>query len=154
MDYKIRIFKSNFYQITHFKVFYNLKISHEVNDIANGANLFFAEIEYADDEFLDNNLDSINIKGIEINEVEGDLIDQIFEVFVADFSKFALNIYHKSTSTEAQMQYCLQMIKKPVHDTARFERVWQKQVYALKGSYEMPKGNGVGATLENAIAKA
>ena len=29
------------------------------------------------------------------------------------------------------------MIRKPVVDQARFERVWEEQVYALKGAYRM-----------------
>jgi poly(A) polymerase Pap1 len=31
----------------------------------------------------------------------------------------------------------MRMIKKPVSDSARFDRVWQTHVYAHKGAYRM-----------------
>jgi acyl-CoA dehydrogenase len=40
-------------------------------------------------------------------------------------------------TTEAQMEYCLKMIKKPAVDEARYQRVWEKYVYALKDTYTM-----------------
>ena len=72
-----------------------------------------------------------------IYDVEDDVIDQIFDVLVRDFSKFALQLYSKTSSTSRQMELCLQMIRKPVVDTARFERVLEGHIYALKGAYTM-----------------
>lgn len=69
--------------------------------------------------------------------MDHDLIDQIFDFMVRDFSKFAVQLYSKSSSTDRQMEYCLQMIKKPKVDRGRYERVWKKYVYALKDQYEM-----------------
>ena len=69
--------------------------------------------------------------------VNDDLLDQIFDFLVRDFSRHALNIYSKAISTPKQMDYCLQMICKPTVDEARFGRVWEKQVYSLKDAYEM-----------------
>ncbi len=66
-----------------------------------------------------------------------DVIDQIFDFMIRDFSKFALQIYSKPSSTETQMKLCLEMIQKPLTDPARFERVWNEQVLALKDAYEM-----------------
>ena len=37
----------------------------------------------------------------------------------------------------AQMELCLKMIRKPVVDPARYDRVWHDSVYALRGLYEM-----------------
>ena len=65
-----------------------------------------------------------------------DLVDQIFDVFVRDFSRHAVDLYTKPASTDAQMEYTLKMVRKPVHDAARYERVWAK-VHALKDAYEM-----------------
>lgn len=65
-----------------------------------------------------------------------DWVDQIFDVMVRDVSKFALHLYGKPSSTAAQMDYCLKMIRKPVADEARYGRVWQ-EVHALKDAYEM-----------------
>jgi len=56
---------------------------------------------------------------------------------VRDFSKFALQLYSKPGSTSAQMELGLGMIKKPALDEERFERVWEKYVYPLKGAYQM-----------------
>ena len=66
-----------------------------------------------------------------------DLLEQIFDFMVRDFAKFALQLYSKTTSTEAQMAGCLKMIRKPVVDEARFQRVWQGEVLKLADSYEM-----------------
>jgi acyl-CoA dehydrogenase len=68
--------------------------------------------------------------------VGDDLIDQIFDVLVRDVSKFSLQLYSKPTSTPAQMDYSLKMIRKPVVDQERYQRVWQS-VHALKDEYEM-----------------
>jgi len=69
--------------------------------------------------------------------VEDDIVDQIFDFMVRDFSKFALQLYSKTSSTKEQMELCLKMIRKPVADTARYERVLNDHVYALKGRYRM-----------------
>jgi len=71
------------------------------------------------------------------NEISDDLLDQIFDVMVRDFSKFALQLYGKPSSTPKQMEICLKMIMKPTTDTVRFERIWKEHVYALKGAYRM-----------------
>jgi acyl-CoA dehydrogenase len=71
-----------------------------------------------------------------LHAVGDDLIDQIFDVLVRDFSKFALQLYNKPSSTIPQMDYCFQMIRKPVLDEERYQRVWQ-EVHALKDEYEM-----------------
>ncbi|MCP4678904.1 MAG: acyl-CoA dehydrogenase [Deltaproteobacteria bacterium] len=70
-------------------------------------------------------------------KVDDDIIDQIFDFMVRDFSKFALILYSKPSATEAQMDYCKKLIKKPVVDNERYERVWSKHVYAMKDVYEM-----------------
>lgn len=69
--------------------------------------------------------------------VETDTLDQIFDFMVRDFSKYALQLYSKPNATAQQMALCLQMLRKPVADAARFERVWQGPVYALRDAYEM-----------------
>jgi len=78
------------------------------------------------------------LENAKIWKLEEDLIDQIFEVLVEDFSKFALQIYNKPSSTEKQMEYSMKMIKKPISDSERTQRIWDSHVYALKDIYEMP----------------
>ncbi|MGD9050058.1 MAG: acyl-CoA dehydrogenase, partial [Anaerolineae bacterium] len=68
--------------------------------------------------------------------VDDNLVDQIFSVLVRDVSKFALQLYSKPASTAEQMEYCLNMIRRPVEDTGRYDRVW-RDVHALKDAYEM-----------------
>ena len=76
------------------------------------------------------------IENAPIYEIDEDTVDQIFDFLVRDFSKYALNLYHKSSTTPEQMEWCLKMIKKPNVDPERFNRVW-KTVYSLKDAYEM-----------------
>lgn len=69
-------------------------------------------------------------------KLDDDLLDQIFDMLVQDFSRHALNIYSKPSSTPQQMDFCLRMIRKPQVEAARFQRVWA-EVLALKDAYEM-----------------
>jgi len=77
------------------------------------------------------------IEKAKIEVVEDDIMDQIFDFMIRDFSKFALQLYSKTGSTEQQMNLCLKMIKKPVTDLARFNRIWEKHIATLDGAYEM-----------------
>ncbi len=69
--------------------------------------------------------------------IEADLVDQIFDFLVRDFSEFALQLYGKASSTPEQMRRCEQMIRKPVRDDRRYDAVWNQRVLALDGAYEM-----------------
>lgn len=77
-----------------------------------------------------------------LNGVEDDLLDRIFDFMVRDFSKYALQLYSKSSSTERQREFCLGMIKKPASDEAGYARVWEKYVFPLNGAYTMNEGAG------------
>jgi acyl-CoA dehydrogenase len=72
-----------------------------------------------------------------IYEVDDDLLEQIFSFLVKDFSSFALQMVLGQENAPAQEELFNRMIRKPAADPARFERVWQGQVLALKGQYEM-----------------
>ena len=72
-----------------------------------------------------------------MDAVEDDLLDQIFDVMIRDFSTYALNLYNHPASNKSQMELCLRMIKKPCEHAARFDRIWNKHVYPLKDCYEM-----------------
>ena len=56
---------------------------------------------------------------------------------VRDMSKFALQQYCKTSSTELQMGYCMKLVRKAMVDTERYQRVLEKYVYSLSGAYEM-----------------
>jgi acyl-CoA dehydrogenase len=72
-----------------------------------------------------------------MDNLADDLVEQIFDFMVRDFSKFALQIYSKPASTAQQADLCLKMIKRPVVDIERFQRFWEQHVYALKDAYAM-----------------
>jgi acyl-CoA dehydrogenase len=77
------------------------------------------------------------IENAKIYKIENLLLDQIFDFMVRDFSKFALQLYSKSSSTRLQMFLCNQMIRKPVKNTSAFEKLWDDHVYKLKDTYSM-----------------
>ncbi len=77
------------------------------------------------------------LENAKIYEMDDALVDQIFDFMVRDFSKFALQLYGKPSSTAEQMVFCQRMLRKAVVDEARYQKVWQEHVYALKDVYEM-----------------
>src|SRR5210317_1007986 len=56
------------------------------------------------------------IENAKIYKVADEFIDQIFDFMVRDFSKFALQLYSKTSSTDTQMDISMQMIKKPAQN--------------------------------------
>jgi len=77
------------------------------------------------------------IEKSKIEALDDDIVDQIFDFMIRDFSKYALQLYSKTSSTKKQMELCLEMIRKPTVNENRFNRIWEKYVYTLKDSYEM-----------------
>jgi len=77
------------------------------------------------------------LENAKIYAIGDDLLDQIFDFMVRDFSKHALQLYSKTSSTSRQMRLCSLMVKKPVVNRDRFRRVWENEVYALKDEYSM-----------------
>ncbi|HEX8645274.1 MAG TPA: acyl-CoA dehydrogenase [Thermoleophilaceae bacterium] len=69
-------------------------------------------------------------------DVGVDMIDQIFDVLVRDFSAYAVALHGKASSTEAQQAWALEHVRKPVVDEERFGRIFA-QVRGLAGAYEM-----------------
>jgi acyl-CoA dehydrogenase len=79
------------------------------------------------------------LENARIYGLTADVVDEIFDVFVRDLSRSAVTLHGKPTSTPPQVDFFQQMIRRPVPDEARRERVWSDEVYALKGAYEMPE---------------
>ena len=69
--------------------------------------------------------------------VDDDLLEEIFDFMVRDFSKYALNIHMKPGNSEKQKELSLKIIRTPVPNPARFEKIFMDHVYALKGTYAM-----------------
>ena len=72
-----------------------------------------------------------------IYAIEDDLLDQIFDFMVRDMSQHALQLFSHPLSNEEQMACCTRMLRRPVDDPERYQRVWQKVVMPLDGAYEM-----------------
>jgi acyl-CoA dehydrogenase len=68
--------------------------------------------------------------------VDPDLVDQIFDFQVRDFSAYAVALHGKPSSSSAQQEWALSAVRKPVTDADRFDRIWE-QVKAYDGAYEM-----------------
>ena len=77
------------------------------------------------------------LENADLLAVPDDLVDQIFDFMVRDMSRFALQLHSKPSSTEAQMAFCLSLIRKAHTDAARSQRVLESQVYSQKGAYAM-----------------
>ena len=77
------------------------------------------------------------LENAEIYEIEDDLVDQVFDVFVRDFSRFATQLHGKAGTSKSQAEFCIRMIRRPADDAERFQRVWTNQVLALRDTYEM-----------------
>jgi len=77
------------------------------------------------------------LENAKIYGMADEVLDQIFDFMVRDFSKFALDLHNKPSSSEAQMDFARRMIRKPVVDEDRYRKVWQNHVLSLKGQYTM-----------------
>lgn len=77
------------------------------------------------------------LENARIYEICDDLVDQVFDFMVRDFSKFALQVLGKPSSTPEQVEYCRKMIMKPAFDQERYNSVWNEQVLPLKDAYQM-----------------
>jgi acyl-CoA dehydrogenase len=72
-----------------------------------------------------------------IYNVEDALIDQIFDFMVRDFSKYALQLYSKPQASALQRFFAKRMIKKPVFDKKRYDKIWNEYAYAMKDQYTL-----------------
>ncbi len=79
------------------------------------------------------------IENAVLRNIDNDILDQIFDFMIRDFSKYALQLYSKSSSNQKQMEFALKMIKKPQLNPERFKRVWENYVLSLKNRYNMNK---------------
>ena len=74
-----------------------------------------------------------------IYKIDNDLVDQMFDFMVRDFSKFALQLLGKTSSTPEQVEYCRKMLRKPAVDAQRYGRVWENYLVPLKDLYKTPE---------------
>jgi acyl-CoA dehydrogenase len=70
-------------------------------------------------------------------DIDQALIDQIFEVMIRDFSKFALQLYTKGSTSFIQQQICTRMVKRPAVSPKQLNHLWETYVYSMKDEYTM-----------------
>jgi len=74
----------------------------------------------------------------EFSGIDNDVINQMFEFMIRDFSRFALNIYGMAQTTDAQRVFCKEIMHiRAQGDEAEYQRVWEKYVAVLDGEYAM-----------------
>jgi acyl-CoA dehydrogenase len=72
----------------------------------------------------------------ELTGLDDDIVDQIFDFQIRDFSAYAVALHGKPSSTPAQQDWAVGAIRKPASDAERFDRVWER-VKAYDGAYAM-----------------
>jgi len=72
----------------------------------------------------------------QLDQTSGEVIDVIFEWLVRDFSAYAIELLGKASSTDAQQQWALSAVRKPIIDRARDEQIYA-EVRALADAYVM-----------------
>ncbi|HET9890799.1 MAG TPA: acyl-CoA dehydrogenase [Mycobacterium sp.] len=96
-------------------------------DFAFAVGQLFATVPYA--QLI---LEEAGLSGVD----EG-LIDEIFAVLVRDFNAYAVELSDKPATTDDQARFALRMIRRPVHDPARYDQIWKEHVLPLSGAYQM-----------------
>ncbi len=69
-----------------------------------------------------------------MQETPEDVVDLVFEWLVRDFSRLALELHGKASSTPEQQRWVLDSIRKPLIDGEREGRIYE-EVRALAGTY-------------------
>ncbi len=77
------------------------------------------------------------IENAKIYEIEDELLDQIFNFIVRDFSRFALQLYSKPQTSMIQRIFCKKMMRRPDNNQEQFMYIWNKYVFSLKDIYTM-----------------
>jgi acyl-CoA dehydrogenase len=72
-----------------------------------------------------------------MDDTDHDLINQMFDVFVRDFSVYATELHGKAGNSEAQRERIRRLIRAPAADPEQFERVWSERILPLAGQYRM-----------------
>ncbi|MEA1961639.1 MAG: acyl-CoA dehydrogenase family protein [Bacillota bacterium] len=76
------------------------------------------------------------IESAKIEGVSDEVMNQMFDLFIRDFSAYAVELYGKPLNTDAQLETIMKMIKRPVVNQAEFEKVLNEEVYSLVDVYE------------------
>jgi acyl-CoA dehydrogenase len=96
-------------------------------DFAFGVGQLFATVPYA----------QLILEEAPLSSMDDALIDEIFAVLVRDFNGYAVELADKPATTDEQARFAMRMIRRPVHDPARYDQIWKEHVLPLSGAYRM-----------------
>jgi len=73
-----------------------------------------------------------------IDQMDPDIMNQVFDFMVRDFAHFALQIYGTHNTSDEQRVFCKDiMLLKAVSQPGQYGRVWEQYVSVLNGEYAM-----------------
>jgi acyl-CoA dehydrogenase len=96
-------------------------------DFAFGVGQLFAVVPYA----------QLILEEALLSGLDEALLDGIFAVLVRDFNSYAVELGDKPATTDAQARFAMRMIRRPVHDQARYDQVWKEHIQPINGAYQM-----------------
>jgi acyl-CoA dehydrogenase len=96
-------------------------------DFAFAVGQLFATVPYA----------QLILEEATLSGVDDALLDEIFAVLVRDFNGYAVELSDKPATTDAQSRFATRMIRRPVHDPARYDQIWKDHVLPINGAYQM-----------------
>ena len=76
------------------------------------------------------------VESANMEKVDDACMNQMFDVFVRDMSRYALDLSSKPSTTPEQRKACEKMFKYPVPDQVQFESVLKEHVFSLVDIYE------------------
>jgi acyl-CoA dehydrogenase len=65
------------------------------------------------------------------------VIDEVFATLVRDVNCYAVELHDKQATTDEQARLVMRMIRRPVHDPARYDQIWKEHVLPIGGAYQM-----------------
>ena len=77
------------------------------------------------------------LENTKIYNIDEDIVNEIFSFMLKEYSHYALTLFSNYENTADQETILMKMIKKPVLDEDKSNRVWENYVYALKDTYVM-----------------
>jgi acyl-CoA dehydrogenase len=96
-------------------------------DFAFGVGQLFAVVPYA----------QLILEEALLSGLDEALLDGIFAVLVRDFNSYAVELGDKPATTDAQARFAMRMIRRPVHEQARYDQVWKEHIQPINGAYQM-----------------
>ena len=75
------------------------------------------------------------IESAKIENISDEVMNQMFDMFVRDFTAFAVDLYGKPLNTDEQVEKIQKMISRPVVNQAEFEKVLNEEVFSLVDVY-------------------